>query len=155
VSVGRHSESTGRSQVQAGALGLLLGGILTSYVSWRWTLFVNLAFAAIAIVGTLLWLKSDDGADPRSPRSARPIPGLWWAICDRLRLFACRNDSLAQSLTVGFLVAGVVLLAVFAYIETRAKYPLLPPRVCAQPNARRIIVGDAFSRSGSSVCFCS
>ena len=34
-----------------GALGLLLGGILTSYASWRWTLFVNLVFAAIAATG--------------------------------------------------------------------------------------------------------
>src|SRR5580700_3323476 len=33
-----------------GALGLLLGGILTSYASWRWTLFVNLVFAACAII---------------------------------------------------------------------------------------------------------
>jgi MFS family permease len=40
-----------------GALGLLLGGILTSYASWRWTLFVNLVFAATATVGALLWLK--------------------------------------------------------------------------------------------------
>ena len=39
-----------------GALGLLLGGILTSYASWRWTLFVNLVFAASAIIGALLWL---------------------------------------------------------------------------------------------------
>src|ERR1017187_9914023 len=37
-----------------GALGLLLGGILTSYASWRWTLFVNLIFALSAIIGTLL-----------------------------------------------------------------------------------------------------
>src|ERR1019366_7245967 len=46
-----------------GALGLLLGGILTSYVSWRWTLFVNLAFAAVATTGALLWLKNDKAAD--------------------------------------------------------------------------------------------
>src|ERR1700687_3533288 len=45
-----------------GALGLLLGGVLTSYASWRWTLFVNLAFAAIATGGALLWLKHDKAA---------------------------------------------------------------------------------------------
>src|ERR1700678_1283445 len=49
-----------------GALGLLLGGLLTSYVSWRWTLFVNLFFAAIAAAGSLLWLKNDRAAD-RAP----------------------------------------------------------------------------------------
>src|SRR5208283_650677 len=34
-----------------GAIGLLLGGVLTSYASWRWTLYVNLVFAVLAIVG--------------------------------------------------------------------------------------------------------
>src|SRR5271170_8299658 len=38
-----------------GALGLLLGGILTSFASWRWTLFVNLVFAFCATVGAQLW----------------------------------------------------------------------------------------------------
>ena len=42
-----------------GALGLLLGGILTSYASWRWTLYINLVFAAVATVGAVLWLKND------------------------------------------------------------------------------------------------
>src|SRR6204780_3781338 len=46
-----------------GARGRLLGGLLTSYASWRWTLFVNLVFAIIAIAGTLLWLRNDEGAD--------------------------------------------------------------------------------------------
>src|SRR5471032_410632 len=46
-----------------GALGLLLGGILTSYASWRWTLFVNLVFAVSATVGALLWLEADDRID--------------------------------------------------------------------------------------------
>src|SRR5271170_886375 len=55
-----------------GALGLLLGGILTSYASWRWTLFVNLAFAVGAIVGTLLWLQNDEGAD----HDPFDVPGL-------------------------------------------------------------------------------
>src|SRR5579863_4471481 len=46
-----------------GALGLLLGGLLTSYASWRWTLFVNLVFAVAATIGALIWLTNDRGAD--------------------------------------------------------------------------------------------
>src|ERR1700683_5456071 len=46
-----------------GALGLLLGVILTSYASWRWTLFVNIVLATAAVAGALLWLKDDQGAD--------------------------------------------------------------------------------------------
>src|SRR6202046_4380332 len=42
-----------------GAVGLILGGILTEYVSWRWTLYVNLFFAAIAIAGALTYMTSN------------------------------------------------------------------------------------------------
>src|ERR1700729_1620644 len=55
-----------------GALGLLLGGILTSYASWRWTLFVNLGFAAAAIVGAVLWLENDEAVD----HDPLDLPGL-------------------------------------------------------------------------------
>src|SRR5580692_5825838 len=56
-----------------GALGLLLGGILTSYESWRWTLFVNLAFAVAAVAGSILWLREDQGAD----HDPLDLPGLF------------------------------------------------------------------------------
>jgi EmrB/QacA subfamily drug resistance transporter len=112
-----------------GALGLLLGGILTSYASWRWTLFVNLAFAVVAVVGALLWLKDDQGAD----HDPFDLPGL---LLVGLGLFALvfgfsHADTTAWSnhYTIGSLVAGVILLTAFAFIEARTKYPLLPPRV--------------------------
>jgi EmrB/QacA subfamily drug resistance transporter len=112
-----------------GALGLLLGGILTSYASWRWTLFVNLVFAVIAITGALLWLNNDEGAD----RDPLDLPGLFMVAGGLFSLVFgfshAETTSWSDPYTIGFLVAGVVLLAVFALFETRAKYPLLPPRV--------------------------
>ena len=112
-----------------GALGLLLGGILTSYASWRWTLYVNLAFAASATAGALLWLKSDQGAQ----RDPLDLPGLLLVAGGLFSLVFgfshAETTAWSNPYTIGFLVAGVVLLAVFAYFETRAKYPLLPPRV--------------------------
>ena len=112
-----------------GALGLLLGGILTSYASWRWTLFVNLVFAAIAIIGSLLWLARDEGAD----HDPLDLPGLFLVAGGLFSLVFgfshAETTAWSNPFTIGFLVAGVVLLAVFAYFETRVKYPLLPPRV--------------------------
>jgi EmrB/QacA subfamily drug resistance transporter len=112
-----------------GAMGLLLGGILTSYASWRWTLFVNLIFAAVAAVGAVLWLKNDRAAD----RDPLDIPGLLLVsgglFCLVYGFSHAETTSWQNPYTTGFLVTGVVLLLAFAFLETRTKFPLLPPRV--------------------------
>src|ERR1700746_1178612 len=41
-----------------GAVGLLLGGVLTEYLSWRWTLYVNLLFASVALLGGVVLLRN-------------------------------------------------------------------------------------------------
>src|SRR5271170_1795460 len=48
----------GSVAVGGGAVGLILGGLLTQYFSWRWCLYVNLFFAAIAVAGALAWIRS-------------------------------------------------------------------------------------------------
>ena len=112
-----------------GALGLLLGGILTSYTSWRWTLFVNLVFAASATVGAVLWLQKDEGFD----HDPLDLPGLFLVAGGLFSLVFgfshAETTAWRNPVTIGFLVAGVVLLIAFAYFENGAKYPLLPPRV--------------------------
>src|ERR1700729_1954414 len=42
-----------------GAVGLILGGVLTQYLSWRWTMYVNLVFAAIAVAGALAYMRTN------------------------------------------------------------------------------------------------
>jgi EmrB/QacA subfamily drug resistance transporter len=112
-----------------GALGLLLGGILTSYASWRWTLYVNLVFAAVATTGALLWLKNDKAAD----RDPLDIPGLLLVtsglFCLVYGFSHAETTAWSNPFTIGFLVFGVILLASFALLEPRVPYPLLPPRV--------------------------
>ncbi len=112
-----------------GALGLLLGGILTSYASWRWTLFVNLAFAAVATVGALLWLKNDRAAD----HDPLDLPGLALVTGGLFSLVFgfshAETTAWSNPFTLGFLALGVVLLGVFAALELRTRFPLLPPHV--------------------------
>ena len=112
-----------------GAVGLLLGGVLTSYASWRWTLYINLAFAASATTGAMLWLKNDKGAQ----RDPLDLPGVFLVSGGLFSLVFgfshAETTEWSNPVTIGFLVAGVVLLAAFVYVETRATYPLLPPRV--------------------------
>jgi EmrB/QacA subfamily drug resistance transporter len=112
-----------------GALGLLLGGILTSYASWRWTLFVNLVFAAVAIAGALLWLQRDEGVD----HDPLDLPGLFLVGAGLFSIVYgfshAETTAWRNPVTIGFLVAGAVLLLSFWYFENRTKYPLLPPHV--------------------------
>jgi EmrB/QacA subfamily drug resistance transporter len=117
-----------------GAIGLLLGGALTEYLSWRWTLYVNLIFAGVAFAGGALLLT-------RQPSRARPrldIPGTLLScggmFCLVYGFANAASHSWATPSTYGFLAAGVVLLAVFAWWQGRAAHPLLPPRVVLDRN---------------------
>jgi EmrB/QacA subfamily drug resistance transporter len=117
-----------------GAVGLLLGGALTEYLSWRWTLYVNLLFAGVAFAGGALLLT-------RQPSRARPrldIPGALLAsggmFCLVYGFSNAASHTWATPSTYGFLAAGVVLLAAFAAWQGRAAHPLLPPRVVLDRN---------------------
>ncbi len=59
-----------------GALGLLLGGALTQYLSWRWTLYVNLIFAAVTFTGGLILLKRQPSPVQAQARRPRRPAGL-------------------------------------------------------------------------------
>jgi len=112
-----------------GAIGLLLGGVLTSYVSWRWTLFVNLAFAAVAATGAMLWLKNDRATDhdPLDIPGVLLVTGGLFSVV--FGLSHAETTMWSNPFTIGFLALGVLLLGTFAVVETRVHYPLLPPRV--------------------------
>ncbi|WP_328464964.1 MFS transporter [Streptomyces sp. NBC_00448] len=112
-----------------GAVGLLLGGLLTEYLNWRWCLYVNLIFAVIAFIGGMRLLRA--GTQPDRP--TLDLPG---AILVSGGLFcivygfsnAERHPWSAPS-TWGFLLVGVVLLVAFVWWQGRARQPLLPLRV--------------------------
>ncbi len=131
-----------------GAIGLLLGGILTTYVSWRWTLFINLFFAAIAVTGTMLWLKNDKGAY----RDPIDIPGLLLVTAGLFSLVFglshAETTSWSDTYTIGFLVLGVVLLAAFALLESRVTFPLLPPRIVRNRTRGGSMLAMLFASAG-------
>src|SRR6266511_4082518 len=116
-----------------GAAGLLLGGALTEYLSWRWTLYVNLLFAGVAFTGGALLLK-------RQPSRVKPrldVPGALLVssavFCLVYGLSNAATHNWRTPSTYGFLTAAVVLVA-FALWQGRAAHPLLPPRVVLDRN---------------------
>ena len=117
-----------------GAIGLLLGGALTEYLSWRWTLYVNLIFAGVAFTGGLLLLQ-------RQPSPVKPrldIPGsllVSSAVFCLVYGFAnAATHNWHTPSTYVFLAAGVALGVAFAVWQGRAAHPLLPPRVVLDRN---------------------
>ena len=139
-----------------GAIGLLLGGILTEYLNWRWCLYVNLIFAGIAVIGALMLLHR------QAPASTRPKLDLPGAALVSGGMFcivygfsnAALHNWHAPS-TWGFLAAGVVLLAGFVWRQNTAPEPLLPPRIVAdrtRGGAYLTMLLAASACSGSS-CF--
>jgi EmrB/QacA subfamily drug resistance transporter len=108
------------------AIGLLIGGFLTEYLSWRWSLYVNLVFAAVAVTGVLVLL-------PKHSGDARPRLDLAGTLTASAGLFAlvygfsqANTSGWGASSTLGFLAAGVALLAIFIAIEHRSEHALLP-----------------------------
>jgi len=116
------------------AVGLLLGGVLTQYFSWRWCLFVNLPIAVIAAVGG--WMVLSDTGAPR--RGRLDIAGVAFASGGLVALvFAC-TDAVTQgwgsAIVIGALVVSAVLLTVFVIWQRHATNPLLPLRIVADRN---------------------
>jgi EmrB/QacA subfamily drug resistance transporter len=116
------------------AIGLLLGGALTEYLSWRWCLYVNLVLAIPTAAAVLALLESQ-------PRAAKPQIDVAGTLTAVLGLFAlvygfhrAETQSWGATATLVCLAAGVVLLAAFAAIERRAAHPLLPLRVVLDRN---------------------
>jgi EmrB/QacA subfamily drug resistance transporter len=117
-----------------GAIGLVLGGILTEYLSWRWCLYVNLIFAGLAVMGAVLLLERQ-----RTRTSTRlDLPGVVLVSASMFCLVYGFSNAATHNWhtpsTYGFLAAGVALLAVFALWQFRAASPLLPPRVVLDRN---------------------
>ncbi len=131
-----------------GAVGLLLGGALTSYLSWRWCLYINLFFAALAIAGAVAFLHGRQG-----PRSAQlDVPGVLLVssgvFCLVYGFSNAATHSWGTPSTYGFLAAAVVLLSAFAFWMGRAKHPLLPPRVVLDRNRGAAYLGILLAGAG-------
>ena len=116
------------SAIAAGgaSVGLLLGGVLTQALSWRWSLYVNLAIAVPTAILAIRLLRNE-----RQPNRAR----IDWlgTVLSSGGLFAlvygfssAETSSWSSTATIVSLAASVVLLSAFVAVERRVQHPLLP-----------------------------
>ncbi|MEU0504827.1 MFS transporter [Nocardia sp. NPDC005998] len=117
------------------ALGLIIGGALTEYASWRWCLLVNTPVALLALLGTLAFVVKDV---PTPRTGGYDVPG---AVTVTLGLIAivygfsrAAEDGWLAGSTLGLLIVGVALLIAFVVIERRSTNPLLPLHIPGEIN---------------------
>jgi EmrB/QacA subfamily drug resistance transporter len=111
------------------AIGLILGGLLTQYASWRWTLLINVPFAIFAAIGAFR-----EVSESRSPANhGYDLPGAATVTGGLLALVygftKAGTDGWGSSTAVALFAAAAVLLVAFVAIELRVEHPLLPMRV--------------------------
>jgi EmrB/QacA subfamily drug resistance transporter len=116
------------------AVGLVLGGLLTEELSWRWCLYVNLIFAAIAVVGAVLFVhdREDTGGTLDLVGTVLASLGLFGVVYGFAHAqppSATAGARWGSPVTIVALAGGAVLLVAFVLSQRRVRSPLLPLRV--------------------------
>jgi EmrB/QacA subfamily drug resistance transporter len=116
------------SAIAAGgaSVGLLLGGVLTQAISWRWSLYVNLVIAVPTAIAAFRLVRN-----VRQPnRAPIDVPGVATASAGLFALVYgfsnAETSSWSDPLTIVALTASVLLLTGFIALERRVSHPLLP-----------------------------
>ena len=130
------------------AIGLILGGALTEFFSWRWCLGVNVPIALVAFfLATRFVHESKAGGD-----RTYDIPGVITATTGLFSLTYGFNQAAttgwSDNLTISFLVAAVVLLVIFVFIEKRVANPMMPLRVVTERNRGGSYLGSLVVGAG-------
>jgi EmrB/QacA subfamily drug resistance transporter len=130
------------------AVGLLLGGVLTEYLSWRWSLYVNLAFAVPAAAGAIALLRNQ--GDP-----ARPRLDIKGTLAASIGLFAlvygfasAQSHGWGDAMTLVMLAGSAGLLSLFAWLQARVAHPLLPLRVVLDRDRGGSFIAMGLSAAG-------
>ncbi|MFI5958919.1 DHA2 family efflux MFS transporter permease subunit [Cryptosporangium sp. NPDC051539] len=136
-----------------GAMGLLLGGVLTQNVSWRWCLYVNVIIAAVALAGAVLGLRSGDRPERVRLDVAGAVTVVLGLVGIVFGLGNAESQGWTDTWTVGAIVGGALLMIVFVVIETRAEHPLLPLGVVLDRTRGTAYLAVGISGIGSFAIF--
>ena len=130
------------------AIGLILGGSLTEYFSWRWCLGVNVPIALIAFLLALKFVKESKAEGNRK----YDIPGVITATAGLFSLTYGFNQAATSGWsdghTITFLSVAVILLVIFVLIESKVANPLMPLRVLAERNRGGSYLGSLVVGAG-------
>ncbi len=116
------------------AIGLVLGGVLTEFASWRWTLLVNTPIALLAAFAAFRLIPESRVRG----RTRYDIPGALTSTLGMVTLVygvtKASTDGWESTTTLGLLAIAAILLVGFVVIERFSSHPLLPLRVVTERN---------------------
>jgi len=116
------------------AIGLILGGVITNYLTWRWTMYVNVIIAIVAVIGAVVLVVD------RAPRRSVQIDYLGTILgCGGLLALVygftkAASDGWGNTTTIVLFAVAVVALALFGFVQSRVRAPLLPPHIVMERN---------------------
>src|SRR5438067_6091180 len=120
----------GAASGSGGAAGVLLGGALTSALSWSWIFYINVP-AGVLVLAVTPWLLAESRADLDHRHfdmaGAASITGALMLLV--YAMTRATQHGWATAATVSLLAGSVVLMVAFVVIEMRSKAPLLPMRI--------------------------
>ncbi len=116
------------------AVGLVLGGLLTEYLNWRWCLFVNTPIAILAAIGATRTITDN----LRAARVRLDLVGVVLGCGGLLAIvYGCAEavtKGWSSPLVLGMLIGGAALLVVFWFVESAIRNPLLPMHIVRDRN---------------------
>jgi EmrB/QacA subfamily drug resistance transporter len=135
------------------ALGLILGGVLTEYASWRWVFLVNLPIAALAVFGALRFVP-----ESRDERAVGfDIPGAFLITGGLMALVYAlvkgNGYGWGDAKTLTWLAVALVCIVAFVAVQLNSKNPLVPFRIFRNRSALGADVGSLLIGAGIFAIF--
>ncbi|NED95967.1 MFS transporter [Phytoactinopolyspora alkaliphila] len=109
--------------------GLLLGGVLTDWLGWAWTFFINVPVCVAVLGASLVLLPESRRTGSRNFDLAGAVTITTALVLLLFSLFTIADVGWRASNAIGYVVIAIVLLVLFVAIERRSAAPLIPPRV--------------------------
>ena len=135
-----------------GALGLILGGLLTDMANWRWTLFINVPIGVVVLIAVPRLVAET----PRRPGRfdiLGAVTATGGAVAIVWALIQAGDDGWSSPRTIGGFVVGAALITVLAFTERRVAHPLLRPQLLRSPSRVAALAAMAATYGGMLAMF--